>query len=417
MQTSSSTQNIYDNIVYYQNHLLKKEGLNNWVNYWVVIKGKWLLFYQPIEQESRPTKLVKTIELPNGSKCSMVPRSKRRFPFSLNNGYGSYYFKCETELQRYSWIVCTLLASTGQAPKPAPKSIPKEFTEGTVDPKMAKYEKKIEHSNKKLEYKKAGQKDKLVSKHRIRYAQRLETKAKRFLSKSNEDIHHRDSNDDDDDYEDRRPYSARESRQREFHTKESYYEDSTLRRTSSQSSGSLEIHAQIHSPVANKPRSSFPIISVSETPVMSILEIDNDEFGTVHVIPHDEVLPNMVLEERRKAAPLSIRSNRENSGVAKSPHSIIHSHSMGDIGKTNLGINIDDETVSRESKLPLGATSRTRTGLSGLPSPRLNSKKTHAEKMSNENNMPRNDPGKRNFPKSPAPKSRYSRYTNNTSDA
>lgn len=416
MQTSSGAKNIYDNIVYYQDHLMKKEGLNNWVNYWVVIKGKWLLFYQPIEQESRPTKLVKTIELPNGSKCSMVPRSKRRFPFSLNNGYGSYYFKCETELQRYSWIVCALLSSTGQAPKPAPKCIPKEFTEGAVDPKMAKYEKKIEHSNKKLEHKKTGQKDKHVSKHRIRYAQRLETKAKRYLSKSNEDIHHRDSNDDDDDYEDRRPYSARESRPRDFHIKESYYGDSALRRTSSQSSGSLEIHAQVHSPgTTHKPRSSFPIISVSETPVMSILEIENDEYGTVHVIPPDEVLPNMVMEERLKPAPLSARSNRDNFSGTKTPHSITHSHSMGDLGRTNLAINIDDEIVTRESKLPLGATSRTKTGLSGLPSPRLNNRKTHTEKMPNENNIPRNDPGKR--PRSPAPKSRYSRYTTAASDA
>ena len=419
MQTASAAKNVYDNIVYYQNHLMKKEGLNNWVNYWVVIKGKWLLFYQPVEQKSRPTKLVKTIELPNGSKFSMVPRSKRRFPFSLCNGHGNYYFKCETELQRYTWIVCALLASTGQAPKPVPKTIPKDFTEVAVDPKMAKYEKKIEHSNKKLECKKSGQKDKLVSKHRIRYAQRLEAKAKNYLSKSDDDIHRQDS-DDDEDYEDRRPHSARVPGQRDVYTKDFVYGNerarySELRRTSSQSSSSLEIHAQVHSPVNNKATSNFH--EVSETPVMSILEIENDEYGTVHVIPPDEILPNMVMEERRRPAPLSARSNKENSNGGRSSHLMTHSHSTSDLGKTNLAISIDDEIVNRDSR-PLSTTNRTRTGLSGLPSPRLNSKKNHTGKLlSNESNVPRNDPAKRTHSRSPVPKGRYSRYNATASDA
>lgn len=410
MKPSSAAKNAYDNIVYYQNHLMKKEGLNNWVNYWVVIKGKWLLFYQPVEHETRPTKLIKTIELPNGSKCSMVPRSKRRYPFSLSNGHGSYYFKCETELERYTWIVCTLLASTGQAPKPVPKTVPKEFTEVAVDPKMAKYERKIEHSNKKLEYKKSGQKDQQVSKHRIRYAQRLEAKAKRYFSKSEEDLRQRDS-DDDDYYEDRRPYSARDARQRDM--AKSYSE---LRRTSSQSSSSIEIHAQVHSPKTNKRSSKNPIISVSETPVMSILEIENDEFGTVHVIPPDEILPNMVVEETRKPTPLSARSDKENSARPKSPHLMVHSYSTNDLGKTNLAISMDDEIVNKGLN-PLSATNRTRTGLSGLPSPRLNKKKEIVPIIANENKNPRSDASKRSFPRSPVPKSRYSKYNASASDA
>ena len=422
MQKSAS-KNVYDNIVYYQSNLMKKEGLNNWVNYWAVIKGKWLLFYEPVENDSRPTKLIKTVELPNGSKCSMVPRSKRRFPFSLNNGHGSYYFKCETELERYTWIVCTLLASTGQAPKPVPKSVPKDFSEVVVDPKMAKYGKKIEYSNKKLEQKKTGQKDKIVSKHRIRYAHRLEAKAKGYLSKSEEDLRNNEHSDD----EVRRPYSARAPRQ--GHVREGDYDNyynydngmhrdrdlelRQLRRTSSQSSCSLEIHAQIHSPVQTN--SSYPIVSVTETPVMSIVEIENDEFGTVHVIPPDEALPNMVIEEMRGPAPLSARSNKENSSGLKT-HVMTHSHSMSDLGKTNLAMSIEDEVVNKEAK-PLSASNRTRTGLSGLPSPRLIKKKSHTDKSSNEKNVTRNETGKRSSPRSPLPKSRYSRYNMSASEA
>lgn len=426
MQRTSATKNVYDNIVYYQDFLMKKEGLNSWVNYWAVIKGRWLLFYEPAETEARPAKLMKTVELPSGSKCSMVPRSKRRFPFSLNNGHGNYYFKCETELQRYTWIVCTLLSSTGQAPKPVPKIVPRDFTEVVVDPKMAKYGKKIENSNKKLELKKSGQKDELVSKHRIRYAQRLEAKAKQYMSKSEEDLRQMKESSDDES-EVNRPYSARAYTQIDTYRKmrgenngkmsrdDRDTELRELRRTSSQSSSSFEIHAQIHSPIKRKADSNIPFASVRETPVMSILEIDDDEYRTVHVIPPDEVLPNMVMEEMTRPLPLSARSNKENVRGLKASNHMIHSHSMTDLGKTNLAMNIEDEVVNLHAK-PLSANSRTRTGLSGLPSPRLNNKKIHSQRPPNERGAQRIDPIKRVSPRSPIPKSRYSRY-NNSSDA
>lgn len=425
MQAASGEKNIYEKIVYYQGYLMKKEGLNTWVNYWTVIKGKWMLFYECAEKDSKPTKLIKTVELPSGSKCSMVPRSKRRFPFSLNNGYGNYYLKCETELQRYTWIVSTLLAATGQAPKPVPKNVPRDFTEIVVDPKMAKYGKKIENSNKKLEKKKAGEKENLVSKHRIRYAQRLEAKAKQYLSKSEEDLR-KEKDSSEDEYEDSRPYSARAATQSRIHgkMKGSYNvkhinddpdtELRVLRRTSSQSSSSFEIHAQIHSPINKKVNVTRP--SVSETPVLSILEIENDEYGTVHVIPPNEVLPNMVMEERKRPLPLSARSNKGNTSSLKPLHQMVHSHSMTDLGKTNLAMNIEDEVANIESR-PLSTDKRTRTGLSGLSSPRLNSRKNYPEKVPNEINTTRNEPGKRTSPRSPIPKSRYSRYNVSSSDA
>ncbi|XP_065057173.1 uncharacterized protein LOC135685233 [Rhopilema esculentum] len=433
MQSSATSKNAYDNIVYYQNLLLKKEGLNSWVEYWAVIRGRWLLFYEPVEKGARPTKLVKTLELPNGTKCSMVPRSKRRFPFSLNNGHGSYYLKCETELQRYTWVVSTLLAATGQPPKPVPRSVPKDFAESTIDPKMAKFGKKLEHSNQKLESKKTGQKTNNVSKHRIRYAQRLESKAKRYLSKSEEDLRP-SCEESDDEIEARRPYSARDPRQHYTYSKgfkDSYSlgagaygtrnsDIKSLRRTSSHSSSSIEIHAQVHSPDPMKMSSKYPVRSIEdeETPVMSIVQIDNDEYGTVHVISPDDALPNMVVEERKRAVPKSARTNKENdrSRGLTIPHQMVHSHSMNDLGKTNQAMSMDDEVVRIEA-MPLGTSNRTRTGLSGLSSPRITNKKNHAETVSKEKAAERFNPRKGNSPRSPVPKSRYSRYNIPSSEA
>ena len=432
---ASSGKNPYEKIVYFQDALMKKEGLNSWLPYWAVIKGRWLLFYEETEKGGRPTKLMKTIELPNGSKCAMVPRSKRRFPFSLSNGHGTYYFKCDTELQRYTWIVSVLLASTDQPPKPVPKTVPNEFSESVVDPKMAKFGKKLEYSNKKMEIKKTGKKDQLVSKHRIRYAQRLEAKAKRYLSKSDEDL--RSIGDaSEEDYEDLRPYSARSAKTHEraqrrmkrdqYNDGDVFYNGTTdireLRRTSSQSSSSFEIHAQVHSPVGRKNKPNVPIVSVAdaESHVMSIVEIENDEFGTVHVISPDEALPNMVVEEKKSNTTHSFRTNKENANFKglQAPHSMVHSHSMTDLGQINHGITTEDDDVRLEAARPLSASNRTRTGLSGLASPRItNHRKHHAESSSKEKPADRNHQKKGTSPRSPVPKSRYSRYNIPSSDA
>ena len=69
MQTKSD-QDIFDNIVYYQNTVMKKEGLKTWVPYWTVVRGRWMLFYEGKKEGGKPTKLIKTIELPDGANCT-----------------------------------------------------------------------------------------------------------------------------------------------------------------------------------------------------------------------------------------------------------------------------------------------------------------------------------------------------------
>ena len=350
-----------------------------------------------------------------------MPRRKRRFPFSLDNGHGTYYFKCDTELKRYTWIFCILLASTGKAPKPVPRSIPKNFLESVTNPRMAKFEKKIANSNSKLETQKTEKADKMGSEHRIKYAKRLETRARRYSSQSEDSK----ENDNDEIDEQRRPLSARsvkthERNQRKISRENGYqsYRGSTsdirqLRRTSSHSS--IEIHAQMHSPsptrasIGAAAAASFPVAD-SMTPVLKIVEIEDDEHGTVHVISRDHSLPNMIVDDINDSRPLSARTSKNNH--LQAPGRMTHSHSMTDLGQTNLGMNIDDE----HSIIGSFPKSRSRVGQSGMPSPQLNTKKQHTNTASRK-------PGQKHYtkkedsPRSPVQKSRYSRYNIPSSEA
>ncbi len=408
---AASKKNIYDNIVYYQDVLMKKEGLNTWLPYWAVVRGKWLLFYEGNKTGGRPTKLIKTIELTNGTNCSLVPRRKRRFPFSLDNGHGTYYFKCETELQRYCWICCILLASNGKAPKPAPKTVPQNLLESNTNPKMAKFEQKLENSNKKLEKLKETKGDKMGSGQRVKYAKRLDSKANRYLSKSSQDLREDSS---DEENNERRAMSARSARQHEKTRRTLSSDIQRLRRTSSHSS--VEIHAQIHSPAADQSRLKARKLASSsanenQIPVLSIIEIEDDMQGTVHVIDHDDALPNMVLDEPNRSGSLSARRANERK-LLNTPNGMTHSHSLNDLGKTNLGMNIDDENIIITS-LPLSENNRSRTGLSGMASPRITNRKHATDTKPGHKHHAKQETS----PRSPVPKSRYSRYNIPSSDA
>ena len=38
--------------IYYENNILKKEGVKTWVSYLAMIRGKWLQFYEQISTDS-----------------------------------------------------------------------------------------------------------------------------------------------------------------------------------------------------------------------------------------------------------------------------------------------------------------------------------------------------------------------------
>lgn len=115
--------------IYYENRLLKKEGVNNWILYWVVIRDKWLQLFETADNGQRKPQLVKTLELTPRTQCTLVKRRKRRFPFSINNGFGCYYMKCDTELERYHWIFSLLTSALGKPKADLPKAIPKSMIE------------------------------------------------------------------------------------------------------------------------------------------------------------------------------------------------------------------------------------------------------------------------------------------------
>ena len=65
-------------VVYYENWLHKKEGVNTWVPYWVVIRDRWIQFFLNEQDRHNNGDLVKTFELTEKTQCSLVERKKRR---------------------------------------------------------------------------------------------------------------------------------------------------------------------------------------------------------------------------------------------------------------------------------------------------------------------------------------------------
>ena len=64
--------------VYYENWLHKKEGVNTWVPYWVVIRDRWIQFFLSEQDRHANGELVKTFEITEKTQCSLVERKKRR---------------------------------------------------------------------------------------------------------------------------------------------------------------------------------------------------------------------------------------------------------------------------------------------------------------------------------------------------
>ena len=165
--------------IYFESWLMRKEGINTWIYYWAVIRGKWLQFFEQ-DESSQQKVLKKALELTTDTQCSLVKRRKRRFPFALNNGIGSYYLKCETELERYHWIISLLSAALGKPKTELPSAIPPSMVEKEAFKKVSK-EKCKTQNNVENETKESP--DNFHSKRRKKYAVRRENRIKRKEAK------------------------------------------------------------------------------------------------------------------------------------------------------------------------------------------------------------------------------------------
>lgn len=112
-----------DSEKYYEDFILRKEGRNKWIQYWVVIRGVWMLFYGDKATNSRDN-FRGSIELSSRTKCNIARRGNYSFPFYLNTDRGTHLFKCDTNLKRHQWMYLIELASKGAPPIPAPQALP-----------------------------------------------------------------------------------------------------------------------------------------------------------------------------------------------------------------------------------------------------------------------------------------------------
>ncbi|XP_065673814.1 uncharacterized protein LOC136078039 [Hydra vulgaris] len=171
--------NTSDNsVIYYENWLMRKEAINTWVEYWVVVRKRWLQFF--IKKENDRAELAKTLELTKFVQCSLIERNKRRFHFSIDNGHGKYFMKCNTELERYHWIFSILSSAKEQPKKPLPENIPTSMTEKDAFKKSVKTFQKHPPFANPTENK---TKSKEPSKRRQKYAKRAEDIAKKKREK------------------------------------------------------------------------------------------------------------------------------------------------------------------------------------------------------------------------------------------
>lgn len=167
--------------IYHENWLIRKEGVKQWLEYWGVIRGKWLQFYERSDEYNRP-ELRKTLEITPNTKCSLVKRNKNRFPFSIDNGNGVYYMKVNTELERYHWIVSILCAAL-RKPKQEqlPDRVPDSMKDTETFRKLTKQEKQeLRNKNPVRPIRREPiPASEVTNKRRRKFAERRENKAKK----------------------------------------------------------------------------------------------------------------------------------------------------------------------------------------------------------------------------------------------
>ncbi|KAJ7378489.1 hypothetical protein OS493_023024 [Desmophyllum pertusum] len=121
-----------DGSKYCEDYLLRKEGRSKWIQYWVVIRGVWMLFYRDRATSNRDN-FRGSIELTSNTKCSIARRGNYNFPFYVSTDRGTHLFKCETNLKRHQWMYLIDLAMKGDAPARAPLAVPSSCALTTED--------------------------------------------------------------------------------------------------------------------------------------------------------------------------------------------------------------------------------------------------------------------------------------------
>ncbi|XP_066930883.1 uncharacterized protein [Clytia hemisphaerica] len=338
--------------IYYENWLLRKEGVKQWAEYWGVIRGKWLQFYERTSEYNRP-ELRKTLEITTNTKCALVKRNKNRYPFSIDNGSGVYYMKVETELERYHWIVSILTASLGKPKRELPEQVPETMKEAETFRKLTKVEKQEMRNKLPPKPKKEPiPASDITNKRRRKFAERRENKVKKKerarLRKLglDPDEHMEGGSNDDEELEEisRHPEHFRRAqnvnkltsenlalhnrnklsvddriRQREkiLGSSPNFLKPKTSELESSQST--VEIKAMIHPPSASTANKKQERNSDSSHYNRAFENDDIEELPTIPVTLNDDgLLPNMVFTELSDSEPeeptteeISINSNNE----------------------------------------------------------------------------------------------------------
>ncbi|XP_065061239.1 uncharacterized protein LOC135688346 [Rhopilema esculentum] len=110
---------------YMDQFLFKREANGKWVEYWVVCRGNYLLFYsKKCETTELRDSFKGSIELTPGTRCTIVKRKKYSFPFFLATSKAKFYFKSPSLLLRHQWIHAINLSVKGAMPQSPPKTLP-----------------------------------------------------------------------------------------------------------------------------------------------------------------------------------------------------------------------------------------------------------------------------------------------------
>ena len=107
---------------YYKEVLLKKEGSKNWIECYGALYSSVLTFHFA-ESSKEMNRKTPPLQISKNSKCFFTEKKCYRFPFAIQTGKEKYFFKCETQLQRYRWMYALRLCISGKPPEPIPNFI------------------------------------------------------------------------------------------------------------------------------------------------------------------------------------------------------------------------------------------------------------------------------------------------------
>jgi len=134
---------------YMEQYLQKKEANGKWIEYWVICRGIYLLFYShKCESTELRDSFRGSIELTPGSKCTISKRKKYSFPFFLSTSKARYYFKSPTLLLRHQWIHAINLSVLGALPESLPNSL---LLPPLQDPQSSQSDEEICHVESRAE--------------------------------------------------------------------------------------------------------------------------------------------------------------------------------------------------------------------------------------------------------------------------